>query len=69
MHLTPVQSPRMAKSTSLGVLEHEHPAVHIVDQDDIIGLTQDVKNFSDGLARLKSILIQPCGEFLYNFSL
>lgn len=61
--MTPVPSPRMAKSTSMSVLEQERE-MHIVDQDDIIGLTQDVKNFSDGLARLKGLFIEQCGNYL-----
>ena len=55
MRLPQSSSPRMAKSNSLGVIEHDHEDLHIVDQDDIIGLTQDVKNFSDGLANLKAV--------------
>lgn len=60
--MTPVQSQRMAKSNSLSVLEHDTD-MHIVDQDDIIGLTQDVKYFSDGLARLKGLFTEQCGRY------
>ena len=42
------------------MLEHDHD-MHIVDQDDIIGLTQDVKNFSDGLAKLKAVCTEEYG--------
>lgn len=63
MHLTPAPSQRMAKSNSLSVLEHDTD-MHIVDQDDIIGLTQDVKNFSDGLARLKGLFTEQCGMYI-----
>ncbi|WAR22755.1 RHG29-like protein [Mya arenaria] len=59
MHVSPSSSPRMAKSTSLGVLDHDHADMHIVEQEDIIGLTQDVKNFSDNLARLKALFTEP----------
>ncbi|XP_053393700.1 rho GTPase-activating protein 29-like [Mercenaria mercenaria] len=57
MHLTEPSSPRMAKSTSLGVLEKDGD-MYIVDKDDILGLTQDVKNFSDGLGRLKELFTE-----------
>lgn len=66
MHLTPSTSPRMAKSTSLGLLDHDGE-MHIVDKDDIIGLTQDVKNFSDGLGRLKELFNEEFGIYLLLF--
>jgi len=53
----------MAKSTSLCALDHDND-LHLIDQDDIIGLTQDVKSFSDGLARLKTLFTEPWGEAL-----
>ena len=63
MRLPQTSSPRMAKSTSLGVMiDRDHEDMHIVDQDDIIGLTQDVKNFSDGLANLKAVFNDEGGE-------
>ena len=62
MRVTPAPSQRMAKSNSLSVLEHDTD-MHIVDQDDIIGLTQDVKNFSDGLAKLKGLFTEKIGKF------
>lgn len=51
----------MAKSNSLSVLEHDTD-MHIVDQDEIFGLTQDVKNFSDGLNRLKGLFAEKCSK-------
>ena len=66
MRLPQSSSPRMAKSTSLGVIEHDHDNLHIVDQDDIIGLTQDVKNFSDGLANLKAVFNNQDSKILIN---
>lgn len=59
MHVNDCPSPRMAKCTSLGILEQDINT-DTVDQDDIIGLTQDVKNFSDGLAKLKTIFNEHC---------
>ncbi|KAH3849164.1 rho GTPase-activating protein 45-like isoform X2 [Dreissena polymorpha] len=58
MHVTPLSSPRMAKTMSLGMLEQDGD-VHIVDQDDIIVMTQDVKNFSDALGRLRALFTEP----------
>ena len=68
MRLPQSSSPRMAKSTSLGVIEHDHDNLHIVDQDDIIGLTQDVKNFSDGLANLKAVFNNQDSKILINYT-
>ena len=67
MHLTEPSSPRMAKSTSLGVLEKDGD-MYIVDKDDILGLTQDVKNFSDGLGRLKELFNEQFGKLTNNFA-
>ena len=68
MRLPQPSSPRMAKSSSLGVmLDHDLGDLHIVDQDDIIGLTQDVKNFSDGLANLKAVFNDQAGKIFNLF--
>lgn len=60
--MTESSSPRMAKSTSLGLLDQDGD-MHIVDKDDILGLTQDVKNFSDGLGRLKELFSERLGMY------
>ncbi|XP_046545544.1 rho GTPase-activating protein 45-like isoform X2 [Haliotis rubra] len=45
---------KVLKSTSLGSINNEDGSAVIVDQDDIIALTTDVKSFSDALAKLKT---------------
>lgn len=45
----------MTKSSSLTSIPTSEPEKPIVDQNDIITLTQDVKCFSDGLNRLKTV--------------
>ncbi|XP_041360418.1 rho GTPase-activating protein 45-like isoform X2 [Gigantopelta aegis] len=47
------RAPKVVKSVSLGSINNEEPV--IVDQEDIIALTQDVKSFSDALASLKTV--------------
>lgn len=50
------------KSTSLGSIHNDSSSDSaIVDHDDIINLTQNVKRFSDGLARLKAVFGE-CSE-------
>ncbi|XP_069128761.1 rho GTPase-activating protein 45-like [Argopecten irradians] len=50
------------KSTSLGSIHNDSSSDGaIVDHDDIINLTQNVKRFSDGLARLKAVFGE-CSE-------
>ncbi|XP_063441342.1 rho GTPase-activating protein 45-like isoform X4 [Mytilus trossulus] len=46
---------KMTKSSSLTSIPTSEPEKLIVDQSDIITLTQDVKCFSDGLNRLKTV--------------
>ncbi|XP_033736742.1 rho GTPase-activating protein 45-like isoform X2 [Pecten maximus] len=47
---------QLNKSTSLGSIHNDSSSDGaIVDHDDIINLTQNVKRFSDGLARLKGV--------------
>ncbi|XP_052066324.1 rho GTPase-activating protein 29-like isoform X2 [Mytilus californianus] len=46
---------KMTKSSSLTSIPTSEPEKLIVDQSDIITLTQDVKCFSDGLNRLKAV--------------
>ena len=46
---------KMTKSSSLTSIPTSEPDRVIVDQSDIITLTQDVKCFSDGLNRLKTV--------------
>ncbi|XP_023933106.1 rho GTPase-activating protein 45-like [Lingula anatina] len=62
-----VDSPKMAsrlahkpsKSNSLGSINSDiYDSSPNMDQDDIIALTQDVRSFSDALARLKSIFTE-----------
>ncbi|XP_048256286.1 rho GTPase-activating protein 29-like isoform X3 [Haliotis rufescens] len=45
---------KVLKSSSLGSIHNEDGSAVIVDQDDIIALTTDVKSFSDALAKLKT---------------
>jgi hypothetical protein len=61
---------KMTKSSSLTSIPTSEPDRVIVDQSDIITLTQDVKCFSDGLNRLKTVfedhgMIQYCFLFYY----
>ncbi|XP_021343685.1 mucin-5AC-like isoform X2 [Mizuhopecten yessoensis] len=55
----PVQ--HLNKSISLGSIHNDSSDGAIVDQDDIINLTHNVKRFSDGLARLKGVFGE-CSE-------
>ncbi|XP_019645547.1 PREDICTED: minor histocompatibility protein HA-1-like isoform X4 [Branchiostoma belcheri] len=48
---------RAAKSGSMTSMNSELLDSHIVDQEDIISLTHDVRSFSDALARLKNIFL------------
>ncbi|KAK6171907.1 hypothetical protein SNE40_018329 [Patella caerulea] len=45
---------KVTKSSSLGSMKGGPTTPLIMDQDDIIALTQNVKNFSDALAKLKT---------------
>ncbi|ESP01320.1 hypothetical protein LOTGIDRAFT_230659, partial [Lottia gigantea] len=46
------------KSSSVDCMEHGGTIPVIMNQDDIIALTQNVKDFSDTLAKLKSIFLE-----------
>lgn len=48
-------SQKMTKSSSVTSIPTSEPDRVMVDQSDIITLTQDVKSFSDGLSRLKTV--------------
>ncbi|KAL5022399.1 hypothetical protein ScPMuIL_001554 [Solemya velum] len=48
----------MTKSSSVGSIQNNKPELQCVDQDDIVHLTQDVKTFSDGLAKLKIVITE-----------
>ncbi|CAH1243229.1 ARHGAP45 [Branchiostoma lanceolatum] len=48
---------RAAKSGSMTSMNSDLLDSHIVDQEDIISLTHDVRSFSDALARLKNIFL------------
>ena len=63
----------MTKSSSLTSIPTSEPDKVLVDQSDIITLTQDVKCFSDGLNRLKTVfedhgMIQYCSLLYYLIS-
>lgn len=51
----------MTKSSSVGSIQNNKPELQCVDQDDIVHLTQDVKTFSDGLAKLKIVITESTG--------
>lgn len=57
-------SAAIGKSTSLSTIGND-PADPVVDHNEIIALTHDVKNFSDTLAKLKFLFIEGLGEWQY----
>ncbi|CAL1545224.1 unnamed protein product [Lymnaea stagnalis] len=57
MKMQSVQIPK--KSSSLGTIATSEPSSpNIIDHDEIISLTQDVKKFSDSLARLRLLFTE-----------
>ncbi|KAK6171908.1 hypothetical protein SNE40_018329 [Patella caerulea] len=56
---------KVTKSSSLGSMKGGPTTPLIMDQDDIIALTQNVKNFSDALAKLKTTFTEKIGENSY----
>ena len=60
IHAASTRGPKVMKSVSLGSINNEEPV--IVDQEDIIALTQDVKSFSDALASLKTVFSTNIGK-------
>lgn len=56
---------KVLKSSSLGSIHNEDGSAVIVDQDDIIALTTDVKSFSDALAKLKTAFTSGTGTVFY----
>ena len=55
-------SAAIGKSTSLSTIGNDPSDPVVVDHNEIIALTHDVKNFSDTLAKLKFLFIEGLGE-------
>lgn len=55
-------SAAIGKSTSLSTIGNDPADPVVVDHNEIIALTHDVKNFSDTLAKLKFLFIEGLGE-------
>lgn len=51
----------MGKSTSLSTMVNEPGDPVVIDHTQIMALTQDVKNFSDTLAKLKLLFLEGLG--------
>jgi len=59
---------KMSKSSSMSSIQNDSTVSErtIVNQDDINILTQGVKSFSDGLARLKTVFGECTGKLSYH---
>ena len=64
----PGHSPVIGKSTSLSTNLNEPGDPAVIDHSQIMILTQDVKNFSDTLAKLKLLFLEGLGKVLLSLT-